>query len=93
MNRKEVVEQAVQGKVDLVANAVQDKVNAVQDKVNAVQGRGKLVEDEVASRVNAVQEVNVAKTKANQDKVDWAKSSEINVRGKTTAELRRDSPR
>ncbi len=47
----------------------------------------------MASKVNAVQEVNVAKTKVNQDEVDLAKSSEINVRGKTTAESRKDSPR
>lgn len=68
VNRMEVVDQAVQGKVDLVANVGRDKVNAV--------------------RV-----VNVAKTKVNQDKVDLAKSSEVNVRGKTTAEPRKDSPR
>jgi hypothetical protein len=86
VNRKEVVDQAVQGKVDLAANVD-------QGKVNAVRGRGKPVKDEVANKVHAVRVVNVAKIKVNQDKVDLAKSSEVNVRGKTTAELRKDSPR
>ena len=85
MNHKEAVDQAARGKLDLAANVGQDKVNAVQD-------RGKPVKDEVASKAHAVLVVNVAKTKVNQDKVDLAKSNEVNVRGEAAAEARKNFP-